>query len=106
LVFELLVLAVNSWAQPHNLILEKLAKTYGLDSWDQVEAVRYTFNLDIPQVKLSRTWTWGPKTDQVIYEGKEKDGKPVKVTYKRTELSSQPDAVKNEIDPGLINDNY
>jgi len=97
LVLELLVLAINSWAQPHNRILEKLAKTYGLDSLDQVEAVRYTFNLDIPQVKLSRTWTWESKTNQVTYEGKDKDSKPVKVTYKRTELSSQPDAVKNEI---------
>jgi hypothetical protein len=26
---------------------------------------------------------------QVIYEGKDKDGKPVKVTYKRSELSGQ-----------------
>jgi hypothetical protein len=72
LVFELLVLAVNSWAQPHNPILENLAKTYGLDLWDQVEAVRYTFNLDIPHVKLSRTWTWEPKTNQVTSRGKTK----------------------------------
>jgi hypothetical protein len=47
-----------------------------------------------------------PKTTQVTYEGKDKDGKPVKVTYKRSELSGQPDMVKNEIDPGFINDNY
>jgi len=106
LVFGVLVLAATSWAQQHNPILEKLAKTYGLDSWDQVEAVRYTFNLDIPGVKLSRSWTWEPKTNQVTYEGKDKEGKPVKVTYKRTELNSQPDSVKNEVDPGFINDNY
>src|SRR6202011_2523697 len=36
----------------------------------------------------------------------DKDGKPVKVTYTRSELSSQPDAVKNEVDPGFVNDNY
>jgi hypothetical protein len=29
-----------------------------------------------------------PKTKQVTNEGKDKDGKPVKVTYKRSELSS------------------
>ena len=106
LVSGLLVLAANSWAQQHNPILEKLAKTYGLDSWDQVEAVRYTFNVDIPALKASRSWTWEPKTNQVTFEGKDKDGKPVKVTYKRTELNGQPDNVKNEIDPGFINDNY
>jgi hypothetical protein len=38
LVFGLPVLATTSWAQQHNPILEKLAKTYGLDSWGQVEA--------------------------------------------------------------------
>ena len=106
LVFGLLVLAANSWAQQHNPILEKLAKTYGLDSWDQVEAVRYTFNIDIPVLKASRTWTWEPKTNQITYEAKDKDGKPVKVTYNANQLSSQPDNVKNEVEPGFVNDNY
>jgi hypothetical protein len=107
LVFGLVVLAANSWAQAHNPTLEKLAKTYGLDSWDQVEAVRYTWNGEITGLfKASHTWTWEPKTNQVTFEGKDKDGKPVKVTYKRTELSGQPDNVKNEVDPSFINDNY
>ncbi len=39
-------------------------------------------------------------------KGKIKDGKPIKVIYKRSELSSQPDSVKNDVDPGFINDNY
>ena len=30
----------------------------------------------------------------------------MKVTYVRSELSSQSDAVKNEVDPAFINDNY
>jgi hypothetical protein len=107
LICGLLVLAVNSWAQQHNPALERLAKTYGLDSWDQVDAVRYTFNLAVPALKLnlSRTWEWEPKTNQVTFQGKDKDGKPVKITYKRTELSSQPEDVK-KVDSGFINDNY
>jgi hypothetical protein len=104
-VFWVMVLAANSWAQ-RPPIVENLAKTYGLDSWDQIEAIRYTFNVSFPGVNASRSWTWEPKSNQVTFEGKDKDGKPVKVTYKRTELSSQPDAVRNEIDPGFINDNY
>jgi len=40
------------------------------------------------------------------HEGKDKDGKPVKATYKRSELGNQPDMVKNEVDPGFINDSY
>lgn len=105
-IFGTLILAATAWAQQHSPVLEKLAKTYGLDSWDKVDAVRYTFNLDIPGVKASRSWTWEPKTNQVTFEGKDKDGKPVKVTYKRTELSSEPAEVKDVVDPGFINDNY
>jgi hypothetical protein len=108
LTLGLLVLAATSWAQTRPPIVEQLAKTYGLDSYGQIEAIRYTFNLQLPalNVNLSRTWTWEPKTGKVSYEGKDKDGKPVKVTYVRSQLSSQPDNVKNEIDPGFNNDNY
>jgi hypothetical protein len=106
LAFAVLVLAANSWAQKRPPIIEQLAKTYGLDSFGQIEAIRYTFNVDFPGVKLARAWEWEPKTGKVGYEGKDKDGKPVKVSYVRSELGSQSDAVKNEVDPAFINDNY
>src|SRR5215472_13505329 len=107
LISSVLALAPILWAQGRAPILEKVAKTYGLDSWNKIAAIRYTWNGEIPGVfKLSRTWEWEPKTNKVTYEGKDKDGKPVKVTYLRSELSSQPDNVKNEVDPGFINDSY
>lgn len=106
LSFVVLVLATTCWAQTRPPILEQTAKTYGLDSFGQIEAVRYSFNLEIPGLKLARTWEWEPKTGKVSYEGKDKDGKPVKVSYLRSELASQSDTVKKEIDPGFINDNY
>jgi len=101
-----MVLAVTSWAQQRPPIVEQMAKTYGLDSFGQIEAIRYMWNAQFPGVSLSRTWTWEPKTGQVTYEGKDKDGKPVKVTYLRSQLSSQPANVKDDIDPGFTNDNY
>src|SRR6202041_3341585 len=103
-----LLLASTSRAQTRPPIVEQLAKTYGRDSYGQVDAIRYTFNIEIPAFKLtlSRSWVWEPKTGKVSYEGKDKDGKPVQVTYLRSQLNSQPDNVKNEIDPGFMNDNY
>lgn len=108
LAFGVLILASTSWAQNRPPIAEQIAKTYGIDSWGKIEAVRYTFNLDVPalKLKLSRTWTWEPKADRVTFEGKDKEGKPVKVTYVRSQLDSQPDNVKKEIDPSFINDQY
>jgi hypothetical protein len=84
----------------------EMAKTYGIDSFGQVEKIRYTFNLEFPGVNVARTWEWEPKTGQVTYEGKDKEGKPVKVTYQRSKLSSEPDNVKNEIEPAFVNDQY
>ncbi|HEY1938315.1 MAG TPA: hypothetical protein VGJ33_10305 [Candidatus Angelobacter sp.] len=103
LIITPLLLAATSWAQKPP-IAEQIAKTYGLDSFGQIDAIRYTFN--IPGFKLSRTWTWEPKADRVTYEGKDKDGKPVKVTYVRSQLGSQPANVKEQIDSGFINDQY
>jgi hypothetical protein len=102
----LLILPATSEAQQLPPIAEQMAKTYGLDSFGQVEGIRYTFNLEFPGVKRSDTWEWNPKTDAVSYEGKDTEGKPMKVTYLRSQLSGQSDAVKNEIDPAFINDQY
>src|SRR6266850_466473 len=108
LLLGALLFAGTSLAQTRPAIVEQLAKTYGLDSYGQIEAVRYTFNLELPALKvnLARTWTWEPKTGQVTYEAKDKDGKPVKVTYNRSQLNCAPANVKDEIEPAFVNDNY
>lgn len=106
-IIILLISPAISAAQQRPPIVEQVAKTYGLDSWGQIEAIRYTWNGEVTGLfKASRTWTWEPKTGQVSYEGKDKDGKPVKVTYNSNQLSSQPAAVKEQIEPGFINDQY
>jgi hypothetical protein len=106
LLFGVLALAATSCSQKHSAVAEPIAKTYGLDSFGQIDAIRYTFNIEFPGVNASRAWTWEPKTGQVTYEGKDKNGNPVKVTYQRSHLNSQSDAVKNEIDPAFMNDQY
>jgi len=107
LAFALLLLSANSWAQQRDPIIEKVAKAYGLDSWDQIEAIRYNWNLEIPGVvKLAHKWEWEPKTGKISFESTDKDGKPVKVTYDSSQLNSQPDQVKNEVEPAFVNDNY
>ena len=105
-VCAVLVVAATSWGQTLPPIAEQIAKTYGLDSFGQIEAIRYTFNLDLGAIKLSRAWVWEPKADRISYEGKDKAGQPVKATYVRSQLSSQPAVVKDEVDPAFVNDQY
>ena len=64
LVFGVLVLAATSWAQTRPPVAEQIAKTYGLDTFGQIEAIRYTFNLQFPGVDISRSWELGKRTDQ------------------------------------------
>src|SRR5215813_11051438 len=125
LVFSVLVLAATSCSQENTtapqqtaqtqqpapakttpVTAEQIAKAHGLDSFGQIEAIRYTFNAQFPGVNVARSWIWEPKTGKVSFEGKDKDGKPVKATYVRTQLNSQPANVKDEVDPSFVNDNY
>ncbi|MGA8142857.1 MAG: hypothetical protein WB987_03080 [Candidatus Acidiferrales bacterium] len=108
LAFVMLTLSSTSTAQTRPPIVEQMAKTYGLDSWGQIEGIRYTFNLELPglNLKLAHKWEWEPKTGKVSYEGKDKEGKPVQVTYMRSQLTSQPANVKDEVDPAFMNDQY
>ncbi len=99
----LLMLPATSSAQQLPPVAEQMAKTYGLDSFDKIAAIRFTWGIE---GRVSRKWEWQPKTDTVTYEGKDKDGNPVKVAYRRSQLDSQSDAVKSEIDPNFLNDQY
>jgi len=106
-IAAILLLAVTSWGQTRPPILDRMAKTYGIDSWAQIEAIRYTWNADIPGLfKASHSWEWEPQTGKISYEGKDKDGKLVKVTYDSSQLNSQSDQVKKEVEPAFVNDNY
>src|SRR5215469_2882471 len=88
---------------------QEMAKTFGLDSWDQIEGLRYTWNAEVPgavkpfdggsgTITISHKWEWDPKTGTISYEGKDMNGQPLKVTYKRSD-STQSDTVKNVVDP-------
>ena len=101
-----LILPVTSWAGQRPAIAEQMAKTYGLDAFGQIEGIRFTFDAELPGLKLSRSWEWNPKTDTVSYQGKDKTGKPVTATYQRSQLGSQSEAIKTQIDPAFINDQY
>jgi hypothetical protein len=108
LAFSILSIAPVAFAaEPRPPILEQIAKTYGVDSWGQIEAIRYTWNVDIPGlVKASHVWEWDPKTNKISFEGTDKEGKPVKATYLQSQLDIQPANVKDQIAPSFVNDNY
>ena len=107
LLIGVLAVPTRVSAQQRPPIADEIAKTYGFDSFGQIEAIRYTFSLDGgPKLRFKRTWIWEPKIDQITYDGPDKAGKPVKVTYKRSELATKDAFVKEFVDPSFFNDQY
>ena len=41
---------------------KKIAQAYGIDSFEQIDAVRSTFNIDFPGLKVAQSWIWEPES--------------------------------------------
>jgi hypothetical protein len=107
LLIGVLCFAAPVSAQQRPAIADQVAKTYGLDSWGQVEAIRYTFSIDAgPKLKVTRSWVWEPKMDRITYDGPDKAGKPIHVTYSRSQVAGENAFVKDVVDPAFQNDQY
>ena len=102
-----LVLTPNSWAQQRAPILDQVAKTFGIDSWDKVEAVRYTWNGEITGLfKAAHKWEWEPKTNKVTFEGVGKDGDFLIDFHQRFDFSDALRGCKliEDLEPYLVED--
>ena len=82
---------------------QKVADAYGIQKFGQIEQIRYTFNVQLGDKTVSRTWSWQPKTDEVIFTAGS-DAQPV--TYNRKKISAATPDNLRKIDGRFINDNY
>ncbi|MFP4305771.1 MAG: hypothetical protein ACLFRG_01225 [Desulfococcaceae bacterium] len=80
----------------------RIARTYGLPEFDRVEAIRYTFNVKLPDKTVSRSWVWEPKPDRVTFTPAGENPEPV--TYLRENREAA--GVDRKIDAWFVNDNF
>ena len=78
-------------------LLEKVANAHGFQNWENIEDLRFTFNVDRDDSHFERTWIWNVVENQVT-SILEKDT----TTYSRSTM----DSVTNKINGGFINDKY
>src|SRR5690554_378738 len=76
---------------------DKIAQAYGLDHWNKVKVISYTFNVDRDSTHFERSWVWLPKTNQVTLIT-EKDT----IQYNRLQL----DSTNIDSDKAFINDKF
>ncbi len=90
----------------HDQILTNLVESHGIDRWDKVETLRFTFHVQRPKSELKRVWTWSPKTNVVklMYDPKPDETKVVE--YDRDELDGDTPREIRKIDRWFINDSF
>ena len=84
-------------------VRQGIGQSYGVQYFDQIEQVQYTFNVRNGDKHARRFWIWEPKRDRVTFDGMDyKDP----ITYYRSDLQTNPSNKLKSIDAWFINDNY
>ena len=82
---------------PEQEVAYKIAEANGLENWDKVSELQFTFNVDRGDSHFSRAWKWNPKTDDVTMMSPEDT-----LSYNRKSV----DSLAMNADKGFINDAY
>lgn len=76
---------------------EKIANANGIENWKNVTELQFTFNVDKDTTHFERSWTWHPKTgDVIMISGKDT------VSYNQKSV----DSTSMNADKAFINDKY
>ncbi|MEO9076444.1 MAG: hypothetical protein ABI263_04005 [Gelidibacter sp.] len=76
---------------------ENIANAHGFENWKNVSELQFTFNVDRDTTHFERSWTWNPRTEDVIMiSGKDT------LVYNHKEV----DSTSMNADKAFINDKY
>jgi len=92
----------KSISSPNNKIGKKIAEAYGIQGFDRIVSIRFTFNARLGDKTIKREWQWDIQNNTVYYRT---PGKEDWSYYKRQEISSMTEDIRN-IDSQFINDQY
>ena len=93
--------AVNQ--APAEDVRHRIAASYGIDGFNQVEQIQYTFNVKFGDKSVNRFWIWQPKVDKVTFKAGNSEES---ITYNRKEIGDTTSEKIKKIDAWFINDNY
>jgi len=85
-------------------VRERLARAYGVEGWERVEELRYTFNIRAGEREVRRSWIWRVKDRTVTFRDEISGGQPF--TYALDEVGDNPPEELKNIDHRFINDRY
>ena len=77
---------------------EIIANTYGIDNWSTVTELNFTFNVDVGERHIERSFVWNPKTQDVVLMNATDT-----ISYNR---NAPMDSLQVQADKRFINDSY
>jgi hypothetical protein len=89
--------------QPPEDVRHQLARQYGLEAFDRVEALRFTFNARVGDKQVRRTWLWNPATGRVTFRA---DGQATGRTFTHPLPTDTTDPALRALDAKFVNDRY
>jgi len=104
LLLSAAVFVANSPASDVDEVPMRVAKAYGADQWDQVEELRYTFNVKSGDRETRRAWIWRVKERTVTFHDEIAGGEPF--TYSLDAVGDDPPEELKNVDHRFINDQY
>jgi hypothetical protein len=84
-------------------VRQQIARAYGSDSFHQIEVIEYTFNVQIGDKHIQRSWVWWPRVEKVEFKS---GSAQESMQYNRQELGHNPTQNVKKVDAWFINDNY
>jgi hypothetical protein len=82
-----------------------VAHRYGMDNFDRLTGLKFTFNVRRGTTTMSRSWQWDIEAGTVTVSTREA-GKALKHSYRPTALSDGNAALNNKVDRWFVNDRY
>ncbi len=89
--------------EPRVTVRQRIAESYGLQHFGQVEKIQYTFNVRLGEKQIRRFWIWEPAVDRVTFKGMDFQEA---ITYDRSDMTRTESNKLKKIDAWFINDNY
>ena len=84
-------------------VRQRIGQSYGLQYFNQIEQVQYTYNVKKGDTHTRRFWIWEPKLDRVTFDALDYTDP---ITYYRKDLQTNPSHMLKSIDAWFINDNH
>ena len=80
-----------------------IARHYGIDGFDRIEMLRFTFNARVGAKQVRRSWQWTPASGEVTFEGQRPSDA---ATFRHPLPAGTTDTGLRGLDAKFVNDRY